>query len=99
MQRQGRTVSTTEAFLIDEEGKPIVSAYGMHLTPTPHQILATQVQHIGDPDAALAAYEEAARLNPENLTAQVGLMLRALRGGILAERTPELANEPGSWRP
>ncbi len=25
--------------------------------------------------------------------------LRALRGVILAERTPELANEPGSWRP
>jgi arylsulfatase A-like enzyme/Flp pilus assembly protein TadD len=39
----------------------------------------------GDLDAALAAYEKAARRNPENPTAQVGLMLRALRGGSLAE--------------
>lgn len=52
VQRQGRTVSTTEAFLIDESGKSIVSAQGMHLTPTPHQNLATQVQHIGDPESA-----------------------------------------------
>jgi arylsulfatase A-like enzyme/Tfp pilus assembly protein PilF len=40
---------------------------------------------IGDPDAALAAYEIAARLNPENPSAQIGLMLRALRGADLAE--------------
>ncbi|MFT4729349.1 MAG: hypothetical protein ACI9UN_003866 [Granulosicoccus sp.] len=53
VQRLGRTVSTTEAFLIDEEGKCIVSAHGMHLTPTPHQNLTTQVQHIGDPETAL----------------------------------------------
>jgi tetratricopeptide (TPR) repeat protein len=39
----------------------------------------------GDLGAALAAYEKAARLNPENATAQIGLMLRALRGGSLAE--------------
>jgi arylsulfatase A-like enzyme/Flp pilus assembly protein TadD len=39
----------------------------------------------GDLDAALADYERAARLNPENPTAQIGLMLRALRGGSLAE--------------
>jgi choline-sulfatase len=39
----------------------------------------------GDLDAALAAYQKAARLNPENPTAQVGLMLRARRGGSLAE--------------
>jgi arylsulfatase A-like enzyme/Flp pilus assembly protein TadD len=39
----------------------------------------------GDLDTALAAYEEAARMNPENPTAQVGLMLRALRGGSLAD--------------
>jgi tetratricopeptide (TPR) repeat protein len=40
---------------------------------------------MGDLDAALAAYEEAARMNPENHIAQVGLMLRTLRGGSLAE--------------
>ena len=39
----------------------------------------------GDLDAALAAYEEAARINPENPTAQIGLMLRARRGASLAE--------------
>jgi arylsulfatase A-like enzyme/Flp pilus assembly protein TadD len=39
----------------------------------------------GDLDAALASYEKAARLNSENSTAQVGLMLRALRGGSVAE--------------
>ena len=39
----------------------------------------------GDLDAALAAYEKAARINSENSIAQVGLMLRALRGGSLAE--------------
>jgi arylsulfatase A-like enzyme/Flp pilus assembly protein TadD len=39
----------------------------------------------GDLDAALEAYEKAARMNSENPTAQVGLMLRALRGGSLAE--------------
>jgi arylsulfatase A-like enzyme/tetratricopeptide (TPR) repeat protein len=40
---------------------------------------------MGDLDAALAAYDKAARLNPENPTAQIGLMLRALRGGSIAE--------------
>lgn len=52
VQRKGRTVSTTEAFLIDDTGKSIVAAQGMHLTPTPHQNLPTQVQHMGDPEAA-----------------------------------------------
>jgi len=53
VQRQGRTVSVTEASLIDNTGKPIVSAQGMHLTPTSHQNLATQTKRIGNPEDAL----------------------------------------------
>lgn len=53
VQRKGRTVSITEAVLINEDGKSVVSAQGMHLTLTAHQDLDTQVQHIGDPEAAL----------------------------------------------
>jgi tetratricopeptide (TPR) repeat protein len=39
----------------------------------------------GDLDGALRAYEEAVRMNSENPNAQIGLMLRALRGGSIAE--------------
>jgi len=39
----------------------------------------------GDLDAALEAYRKAARMNPENPNAQIGLMLGALRGGSIAE--------------
>lgn len=52
IQRKGRTVSTTEAVLVDSNGKSIVSAQGMHLTPTEPQNFSTQNHHMGDPNDA-----------------------------------------------
>ncbi|MBX2878741.1 MAG: thioesterase family protein [Granulosicoccus sp.] len=52
--RRGRTVSCTEASLMDKQGKVIVNAQGMHLTPGANQDFATQHVSIGTPDQATA---------------------------------------------
>jgi len=62
--------------------------FGDHYTA----LLGDALLLTGDLDAALKAYQEAARLNPENPTAQTGLMLRALRGGSLAEAEAHAVN-------
>ncbi len=53
IERQGRTVSTTRAILFNEEGKPMVTAAGMHLTPTEPQDLPTQHLDVESPDSAI----------------------------------------------
>lgn len=50
--RQGKTVSLSEASLLDQDGKTIVTAAGMHLTPAPEIQMPTYQQSMGSPDDA-----------------------------------------------
>lgn len=52
VERQGRTVSTTSAVLMDESGKSIVTAAGMHLTPAEPTPMPTQKVPMGSPAEA-----------------------------------------------
>ena len=50
--RKGRTVSLSEARLINSENKVVITAAGMHLTPSPQGDLPTSKQSFGTPDEA-----------------------------------------------
>ena len=52
--RQGRTVSLSEARLINSENKVVITASGMHLTPSPQGEMPTTKHSIGSPDEASA---------------------------------------------
>lgn len=51
--RRGRTVSLSEARLINSENKVIITANGMHLTPSDEPDMPSYTQTIGSPDDAL----------------------------------------------
>lgn len=50
--RQGRTVSLTQASLIDGNGKTIITAAGMHLTPSSEEEIPGYSTSHGSPDEA-----------------------------------------------
>lgn len=50
--RQGRTVSLSEASLIDALGKTVITAAGMHLTPAEPMDMPTQHVDMGSPESA-----------------------------------------------
>lgn len=50
--RQGRTVSLSEASLIDREDKVVITAAGLHLTPVEQVDMPTFQQHFGSPEDA-----------------------------------------------
>ena len=52
--RQGRTVSLSEARLINGDNKVVITAAGMHLTPSPQGEMPTTEHSIGSPDEASA---------------------------------------------
>lgn len=52
--REGRTVSLSEARLLDGSGKLVISAAAMHLTPGESENFPTQLKSIGTPDQAQA---------------------------------------------
>lgn len=52
--RQGRTVSLSEASLIDALGKTVITAAGMHLTPAEPTDMPNQHIDMGSPDSARA---------------------------------------------
>ena len=52
--RAGRTVSTSEACLINDDGKTLVVARGLHMTEQPHTALPSYAESIGSPANALA---------------------------------------------
>ncbi len=54
VQRRGRTVSLTEARLISRENKVIITANGMHLTPSDEADMPTYQQTFGSPEDAVA---------------------------------------------
>ncbi|MFK7890187.1 MAG: thioesterase family protein, partial [Granulosicoccus sp.] len=51
--RQGRTVCTAAARVLDKHGKEVVNATSMHLSPAEPQVLATQRRSIGSPENAV----------------------------------------------
>jgi len=50
--RQGRTVSLSEASLVDATGKTVITAAGMHLTPAEPMAIPTQHIDMGSPEDA-----------------------------------------------
>lgn len=60
--RKGRTVSLSQAHLIDATGKTIVTANGMHLSTVEQPDIPTQAAHIGTPEEAEAGEFPLSRL-------------------------------------
>lgn len=50
--RQGRTVSMTEASLVDATGRTVITAAGLHLRPADPVDLPTCSRNMGDPETA-----------------------------------------------
>lgn len=85
--RQGRTVSLSEARLLNSQGTVVITAHGMHLTPCKIEVLQSHEKSIGTPDDA------AAGRFPLNKTLHD---LPAFNGDGVQVRYPEGQNEqPG----